>query len=101
MRFWDAVAKLQGAGRYDLAEAATRYYDQQVHGLSTTARVNTACMFDEILTKELYSPGETTYIDILISQDFAFLRALAQALKVLGLDDLGIEITLTEEEISA
>lgn len=98
MRFWDAVSTMDVNGHQALAAAAIRYYDDTVQGMNATDRVNVACMFDEVLTDELHSQAPIQAEDVILSPDFAFMRAMARQLQGLGLDDLSVEITLTEED---
>ena len=85
-RFLLAVHDLDTNGYPHLADSAISYYDKQTRGMGIAQRGQVLAMFDEVLAKELGARDRIDPTEILLSPDFAFLKALARTLQTLELD---------------
>lgn len=87
IRYLDAVTLLHSNGHPHLASAAIAHYERLASGMSAEHRCLVSVMFDEVLETALNRREEITSVDILLSPDFATIRALAHLLQDLKLVD--------------
>jgi hypothetical protein len=93
LKYLDAVTKLHSSGHSHLANAAIAHYERLAAGMEAEHRYRVSAMFDEVLDTALTRREEITPEDILLSPDFAAIRALARLLQDLGLVEMPIEAT--------
>jgi len=97
-RFMDAVQTLEVNGYGHLGMAALNYYDKMTTGMGIAQRARVVEMFDEVLTTALLSRDSIHPAEILLSQDFTYIKALARMLQELELVD-GSIYELTDEDL--
>jgi len=92
IKYMDAISLLHSSGHAGLTSSAISHYDRMTGGMDAEHRCRVSAMFDEVLGLALERRDEITAEDILISPDFAAIRALARVLQDLGLVPMTIQL---------
>ena len=97
--YLDAVKTLDVNGYQHLAGALIAFYDRQTTGMGVEQRSKVLAMFDELLAKYLGEHDTIHPTEILLSEDFTYLKALARTLQELELSPFELCIELTDEDL--
>ncbi len=85
MTYAEAVGRLHDAGRIDLSQAAWNHYLRFIEHLSPAVHGGAIQMFDEVLNEHLKTDDPVGQEEILMSPDFAPIKALARAVQALDM----------------
>lgn len=99
--FLKAVKVLDKNGYPHVASSCMSYYDKETRGMSIADRARILDLYDEVLLKGLETNDTINPVEIILSRDFVFMKAIARTLQQLELDSLVMPgpIQLTEADI--
>lgn len=85
MTYSQAVGKLHDAGRHDLATGAWEHYKRFCESVGPFQEGYVLQMFDDVLEQHLKTDDPVGQEEVLLSPDFAPIKALARAVQALDM----------------
>lgn len=88
MNYAQAVGRLHDAGRHDLAAAAWKHYQRFCESVGPFHAGDVTRMFDEVLETHFKTDDPVGQEEVLLSPDFAPIKALARAVQALDMPQI-------------
>jgi hypothetical protein len=86
IRLFDILKQIEQLGHVAIASSTVEYYEKCCGSLDFTKRAGVLQMFEDVLEQELKTYDSINPADLILSPDFAFIKALARVCQGLELN---------------